>query len=185
LENSSSVVPTASIAGEDDLKLTSVPARYLAPFSIGGGGTAQVPHVFGVFPSYQIHTWSLPANAALGDDKSVFFIAISDRSFRPAGSFNSAMWNSARVDVGIQRPAFEFRAKVLQPWWSGSFLDAGRLCLRRGHQRDGPELRRPAMSVTLTSRRLDHDRQPVWAKGVAISRTAAPNIGQLKAVGST
>lgn len=39
--------------------------------------------------------------------------------------------------------------------------------------------------VPLTSRRLDNDRQPVCANGVAMSRSAAPNTGQLKAVGST
>jgi hypothetical protein len=39
--------------------------------------------------------------------------------------------------------------------------------------------------LPLTSRRLDNDRQPVCANGVAISRSAAPNTGQLKAVGST
>ena len=32
---------------------------------------------------------------------------------------------------------------------------------------------------------LDNERQPVWANGVAMSMRAAPNIGQLKAVGST
>src|ERR1051325_9513316 len=35
------------------------------------------------------------------------------------------------------------------------------------------------------SRRLDNDRHPVCVNGVAMSRSAAPNSGQLKAVGST
>ena len=39
--------------------------------------------------------------------------------------------------------------------------------------------------LPLTSRRLDNDRQPACANGVAMSRSAAPNTGQLKAVGST
>ena len=39
--------------------------------------------------------------------------------------------------------------------------------------------------LPLTSRRLDNDRQPVCANGVAMSRSAAANTGQLKAVGST
>ena len=39
--------------------------------------------------------------------------------------------------------------------------------------------------LPLTSRRLDNDRQPMCTNGVAMSRSAAPNTGQLKAVGST
>src|SRR5262245_11640878 len=39
--------------------------------------------------------------------------------------------------------------------------------------------------LPLTSRRIETDRQPVYANGVAMSRSAAQNIGHLNAVGST
>ena len=69
----------------------------------------------------------------------------------------------------------------------------------RAHQGDAEEIdpaahlvlhsyRESAVSsrrLPLTSRRLDHDRQPVCANGVAMSTSAAPNTGQLNAVGST
>jgi len=37
----------------------------------------------------------------------------------------------------------------------------------------------------VSHRRFDNDRQPVCVNGVAMSRSAVSNIGQLKAVGST
>ena len=75
--------------------------------------------LFGVFPRYQNHTGPLQTNAALaalGDNESVFFIDITERFFRPDGSFNSEMWNFGGVSVGIQKSAFEVWATVLQPW---------------------------------------------------------------------
>ncbi len=75
--------------------------------------------LFGVFPRSRTHT-GLLANAALArlaNNETVFFIDISDRFFRPDGSHNSEMWQmSGPPNAGIQTPAFEVWAEVLQPW---------------------------------------------------------------------
>jgi GDSL-like Lipase/Acylhydrolase family len=74
--------------------------------------------LFGSFPRSRTHTGLLgnAALARLANNETVFFIDISDRFFRPDGSHNSGMWGSGVVGPGIQRPAFEVWAEVLQPW---------------------------------------------------------------------
>jgi hypothetical protein len=75
--------------------------------------------LFGVFPRFQAHTEPAAENAALatlGNNESVFFIDMSDRFFRPDGSFDTPMWNFGGVDVGIQKRAFEVWAEALRPW---------------------------------------------------------------------
>src|SRR5262249_30632680 len=75
--------------------------------------------LFGVFPRSRTPT-GLQANAALStlaNNETVFFIDISNRFFRPDGSHNSEMWQmSGPPNAGIQEPAFEVWAEVLQPW---------------------------------------------------------------------
>ena len=75
--------------------------------------------LFGFFPRSEVHA-GRQANAALGklaNNESVYFIDISDRFFRPDGSHNDAMWTmTGPPNAGIQTPAFEVWAEVLQPW---------------------------------------------------------------------
>ena len=75
--------------------------------------------LFGCFPRSAVHAGP-QANAALstlGNNDTVFFIDISDRFFRPDGSHNDDMWRmSGPPNAGIQAPAFEVWAEVLQPW---------------------------------------------------------------------
>lgn len=55
--------------------------------------------------------------AAIADDKTVFYIDIGDRFFRPDGSHNQEMWTiSGPPDAGIHEPAFQVWAEELQPW---------------------------------------------------------------------
>src|SRR5438552_8922784 len=54
--------------------------------------------------------------AKLADDKTVFYMNIGDRFFRPDGSHNSAMWTmSGPPNAGIHEPAFKVWAEELQP----------------------------------------------------------------------
>lgn len=75
--------------------------------------------LFGFFPRSEIHT-ARQANAALArlaNNETVFFVDISDRFFRPDGSHKDEMWTmSGPPNAGIQEPAFEVWAEVLQPW---------------------------------------------------------------------
>jgi beta-glucosidase len=75
--------------------------------------------LFGVFPRYQTHTAPTVENtalAALGNNETIFFIDISNRFFRPDGSFDGEMWHFGTSEPGMQRPAFEVWAQTLQPW---------------------------------------------------------------------
>ena len=54
--------------------------------------------------------------AALADDKTVFYIDIGDRFFRPDGSHNQEMWTISPNAAGIHEPAFQVWAEELQPW---------------------------------------------------------------------
>jgi len=75
--------------------------------------------LFGFFPRSETHTGS-GANAALSklsNNDTVFFVDMSNRFFRPDGSHKTEMWQmSGPPDAGIQTPAFEVWAEVLQPW---------------------------------------------------------------------
>jgi GDSL-like Lipase/Acylhydrolase family len=73
--------------------------------------------LFGVFPRSRTHN-GLQANAALSklaNNETVFFSDISDRFFRPDGSYKSEMW-SGTPNVGMHEPAFELWAEALQLW---------------------------------------------------------------------
>ena len=75
--------------------------------------------LFGFFPRSETHTAS-GANAALSklaNNETVFFVDMSSRFFRADGSHKTEMWRmSGPPDAGIQTPAFEVWAEVLQPW---------------------------------------------------------------------
>jgi beta-lactamase regulating signal transducer with metallopeptidase domain len=75
--------------------------------------------LFGVFPRYQTDPEPTVENAALtalGNNETVFFIDISNRFFRPDGTFDEEMWRLGTPDPGIQKPAFEVWAQTLEPW---------------------------------------------------------------------
>jgi GDSL-like lipase/acylhydrolase family protein len=72
--------------------------------------------VVGREPWRRVAEANAAAAAALVDDEAVFYIDIGDRFFRPDGSHESAMWTTGAVDPGIQTPAFEVWADVLEPW---------------------------------------------------------------------
>lgn len=75
--------------------------------------------LFGFFPRSEVHT-AKGANAALSklaNNETVFFVDMSNRFFRPDGSHRTDMWRmSGPPDAGMQTPAFEVWAEVLQPW---------------------------------------------------------------------
>jgi beta-glucosidase len=75
--------------------------------------------LFGFFPRSEVHS-GRQGNAAiskLADNDTVFYVDMSDRFFRPDGTHNDDMWRmSGPPNTGIQRPAFEVWAEVLQPW---------------------------------------------------------------------
>jgi beta-glucosidase len=75
--------------------------------------------LFGFFPRSEVHS-GRQGNAALSklaDNDTVFYIDMSDRFFRLDGTHNDEMWRmSGPPNAGIQTPAFEVWAEVLQPW---------------------------------------------------------------------
>ena len=81
--------------------------------------------IFAAFPRGRLRRepWRRIAEAnsatvtALADDKTVFYIDIGDRFFRPDGSHNQEMWTiSGPPNAGIHEPAFKVWAEELQPW---------------------------------------------------------------------
>lgn len=62
--------------------------------------------------------WRNAVLAPLADDETVFFVDISDRFFRPDGSFDYTMSKLG----GTATPAFEAWAEELEPWFN-RFVD--------------------------------------------------------------
>jgi hypothetical protein len=81
--------------------------------------------IFAAFPRGRLRReeWRpiADANAAtvagLVDGKTVFYIDIGDRFFRPDGSYIQEMWsNLGPPTQGLREPAFKVWADALQPW---------------------------------------------------------------------